>query len=544
MNASVAMPSEVELRELPLHGAKAVETHDRVKLKQLMEHQERSTLESVEERLFHPEWIRQAEENGIETVQGYKQLPESNMTKEHADVLVNAGILKRVPEDEKRELSMYAQANTAFVVREKKLGATGKVTLRLRPIFWTQLQNAQDKLWWQQLKAAGVSMDLPTTQMFREDAWRLMNNDNFVCTQFDMVAAYFQHAIPDTADRRSLVFEIAGELYVACRMTMGSVLAPFIQQTYCLALVRACVRQSSVCVRVYIDNAFMLGDEHEVEQAATTFKSLADEARVTFTVDVEAARNTDRIRWLGIEFDGAECVLRPGPKLQLKLDRLILALVNQAEAGAKLFKSLWSALTWAGGALITDWSMHLEAIRTARRLKAGKRGTANMTELEKEQMAAVVHEIAKGYPLRKNKQSADVSDTVNVWTDASGVGAGVIVMAGSRQWSWGTKFPAEIAKQHINVKEVHAVRLGAVAVRERLIEWSVCPRAHVQFWCDSQVAIATIKKRWSRSPILAEAVRDARHELARLHSWTIQFVETKENKADAPSRGYGVERWS
>ena len=121
---------------------------------------------------------------------------------------------------------------------------------------------------------------------------------------------------------------------------------------------------------------------------------------------------------------------------------------------------------------------------------------------------------------------------VTLFTDACTTGWGAVMYDHERSIiaSVGGKWTPSEARLHINELEIEAVR-------KTLMAWPGLQGCDVHLRVDNTSALAGIKRQYSHAWALNERLGKLAPWLQQLRHVTVDYVATKQNWADAPSRG-------
>lgn len=522
-----------------MHTGKSVEPAHLQQLLETLPPELRDEAFQLRERLFNPPWLHA----------DLSQIPEgppSNLSARHTAALAEAGII------EAAAAHPASRANSAFLVAEEKVLPSGETQIRLRPIVWTRVTNDYDREWAREDNPRASEVRLPKIYQLEVD------DEHRRSGGVDLVAAYFQVLIPEGSRKAFRFVCQEGKTWQMTRLPMGTSLAAALVQRITVAvsaagdweLARATMTGAAAdrtsCeprLTVYIDNLRVQGSPTAVRCHLARVRCFAAVHGVTLRD--EFGPDDARYVFLGVEFAGGEC--RPGPKTRQNLgtfaDNVVLTPQSLATIEAATGRARWAAM-----ALQYHLAGHLSAVmalRWAVNLLSRAADPSSVVVFRRdvaEAIAVLMRELASA---TREPPRCGQDERTTLYTDASYWGYGAVLTSTRGQlFSLGAAWGQAEADRwgwrrghvpHINVLECVAAAEGVMRMLEagELEEVS-----SLALMLDSTAAIGALRRGWTPEPTMAAAVHWVRAELRRRRiNWTVGHVSSKENPADAPSRG-------
>ena len=350
---------------------------------------------------------------------------------------------------------------------------------------------------------------------------------------FDVKCAFFKHEAPANM-RRWMIFELNGEKYEMQRLPMGARVSPEIQQRLGEFLVNEAKRRvgesgNRVETVVHIDNFRFVGPQAQVELVSDAFQRICNEYDVTLNQD------EDQSTFLGMAWDYAQRTVKLGDRSHAKMGASIVSRMKAAE-----IVSIFGRLFFAAEVLELPLQHCYYAIKFYRKLMYRiDRGLlkpsdevdiwqAALQEMHSWQAWACDNTAVK----LAQQLEIDENEQVEVFTDASDTGFGIVVFARGKYYERAGKWESvrvwKCAKwlPHINQRELAAVKF-AEQFLEQLGYAPSCANLHV----DNTTALAALHRGRSRSYWLNYILTMSSN------TWRSRsYVSSADNWADEPSR--------
>ena len=277
----------------------------------------------------------------------------------------------------------------------------------------------------------------------------------------------------------------------------GSRLAPGHFNRITQAVRRMMTRLGHTKLIAYLDDFLIVGDTQiECLEALNTLIFLLRDLGFSIAWD-KVAGPSQSIVFLGVQIDSVKACLELPPDKLIAFHGLVKDTLLQRRLSLKQLQVLAGKLNWAA-AVVRGGRVYLRRVLDMMRPMHAFRHKALISDDMREDLLwwdnflTVFNGKSWFHP---------TSRWVNVYTDASGRGGG---MVWGQDWAfvdWDVDFP-EAAESHINVKETLAIGL---AVRKWAPQWT---HASVVIHTDSITARAAINKGKSRSPLAMKMVRE------------------------------------
>lgn len=460
--------------------------------------------------------------------------------------LEEAGLVRRAPDFDFGKRNPVL-AISPFVVFEEKQGY-GPHGGRLRPIMWTKDHNS--------LAAAyGYRCQV----VFPTSPTVLSRVECECASQRDLAASFFQIPIPEESQKYFTYRDDKGEAYCLTRLPMGASWSPELMHLIMYALSHCYLSTPptavfspspststpELCVDVYVDNVRYAGTWERVREATAAFDVAARRAGATIS---EASDGDTEYVFLGFGFHCRREV-GVGPKVARKLRAARADLMAQGETKPRVrrcdLESLGGRLVWASPLVVQPLGRFIDAIIALRRNSNALNRGAHPDEevqLSAQTTEAAVRWIDAALQPRMYKEFTEMSRGrgVEIWSDASVTGCGVVVSAGGalrsfgRRWTWeeADELPEEQRSTRIAVLEARAVVYGMEeCVGENA--WG----ANVKWYLDNTAVIGALQRGYSPARALnREVMRILGLTSSYFTAVQWAYIKSRDNPADKPSR--------
>ena len=415
----------------------------------------------------------------------------------------------------KKELSK--SRNVPFTVFEER--ETGD---RQRFILWTKEEN-------EKIYETGYEPFVPLQHISKY----LGAVHSEVASLRDFKTGFYQILIPE-ASRPLFTFEDAlGDWFALTRLPMGHVCAPEIMNTITAVVsgdplfVRPEFAEKLVKIDWWIDNIRIYGDKERVREATNRMDEFARLCNATWKVQDTVNLGTE-YEFLGAFFSHPTREVSLGEKITKRIKACNLNCITAA-AAESLSGRLLHASAISGVPPGRFWFAMKFLRRLTNKLNRGAILVSERISLPnsvKAELRAWMHQVQKGRTILPDEK---VGKTAEVFIDASLKGwGGVIVWDSAEMEILGGQWPLG-EERHINILEADA--LGKTL--------SAITRAdHLSIWVDNTTVCGSFRKKMcARSHSLNSFILVSIEKLLRLKcSFTLQWVSTKYNPADIPSR--------
>ncbi|KAJ9447127.1 Gag-Pol polyprotein [Diplonema papillatum] len=356
---------------------------------------------------------------------------------------------------------------------------------------------------------------------------------NAYVAQLDGRSWFFQIAAPQLQDY--FVIRTVVGVFQLVVLAMGWAWSVYVAQTTASVIMTQAMKAfvGHASGMVYIDNFLIFGaDARTVTNAVAVLKRKAGECRAVFKEeDHQPAEQTDV---LGMRVDLAAktvCLVRGF------IGKLaVFWRVYKADPATQTLKTTWKllgALFWAMRVLNVpqyDYpSLKQFVSRRARELAAQKRGWTHRTVWWRRawlDVVKLVQHVLANEPVSVLRPPSDWIDTV--WADASKTGGGYVLQETGEVKGW--KWTPEQQRQPIHVLEAWATLRSVrrwMATREG--------SAGVLLKTDNALVYYALTTTKATGYVFSQAIAAIVSELRGV-DWSVEWVPTDTNLADAPSR--------
>jgi len=373
----------------------------------------------------------------------------------------------------------------------------------------------------------------PRLASFSECLSSFANNKCFATLDFS--AWYYQFP----ADPRNFAFAHGRCRYGFARMSMGARHSATVAQLAATAIAREAVRNTRVSVQVYIDNIRFCGSAAQVRIAVRQMFDVCKHVRATLN---EKEENV--LREIGSpthEFLGVAYVKDKNRRDYVTLsDNFKVSLqecVNTAQASQRI--PFWLIEKWYGklryAALVLDIPPceFYYVIKFMRRRVAqvndGSISRASDARPWRDTIPLMMrwtNLVLSGAPRCVTKVSSRV---VHLYTDASRIGFGIVMIADGEVTSFGGRWSMTERKQHINELEILAVTKATQCLQTVLEDRAV--HLHI----DNTTAMFCIRKKSSKKYWVNKRISELYADSVVTFE-TVDYVSTDMNPADYYSR--------
>ena len=249
----------------------------------------------------------------------------------------------------------------------------------------------------------------------------------------------------------------------------------------------------------------------------------------------EPPQIADKYTFIGVEFDHTTPSVRVADKTRRKLPSSSPTSSSVSELGI-----LVSRLIFAAGVVrkpLADYYMTIKWVnRQVNALNRG--GDDKLVEIPRSLRPQLAQWLADAKTTLKLDRATPIADNNPdvLYTDASSHGYGaVLFMANGEIAISGAAWPADVDKTSGNMAalEAQAVSNAIEEFAQRLLV-----RKNVELRIDNTSVVAAVRRAIARSPNVNDRIAPALRWLAQHDiAYTVSYVATGDNAADAPSRG-------
>ena len=356
-----------------------------------------------------------------------------------------------------------------------------------------------------------------------------------LCIDF---ASYF-HQFKLPGKLRCWTFRSGSQLYQLCTIPTGAVFCPALAQIFSVGIARAVQRRVRfVEFDVYIDNLRFSGpNEAVLRAAAIELYKICDELGVTINEEMEQAlRHCHVYEFLGIMYNHEAKQTWLGNRIRDKIASLPIP-PDGSSTTIGQFLSIYGILSYAASAMRMCRASFYWATKFLRR-RVGRPLEELCTPWTSclRNLRTWRDRLLQTPPITHSH--TNLGETAVIYTDASDSGHGAVMMTTlGRTQIIANRWSDRDRKCHINVKE-------AMAVKSALETLDCSGISEIKLFIDNTSVIYGVIKGDSRSYELASIIE----EIWSLPAWNlvtlVQYVASKENHADLPSRLSIQGQWS
>ena len=438
-----------------------------------------------------------------------------------AELAVKNGIAVPLPKD-------TAVTCNAFSVLETK---TNPTRTRRRPIQWAKGFNDMcDNVGYK------AQVDLK-----HHSAYFARCNNEAGAT-FDLKAGFFQ--VPLESDKLFTFKDVEGNVFGLRRLPMGICTAPEIMQiiTSTIAGDPLAVQPkfaTKALVDVWIDNVLFSGTVERVDAAVERFRSAVQSVKATINWN-DSTQDTDELDFIGMHFSFKAHTVGLAQKNRDKIRDMNFAqtmLMSDLE-------SFTSRLMYASSVVGVQLSSFYFALKFMRR----RLSEINRETISRNDTIRVPPSALKAFSRWKERILAQESRPIpspngrksfTLWTDASRVGWGAVLIDNNTQQTWvvASRWSKTELQMHINVLE-------AIAVEKALQRFTEIDGAAIFPRIDNTSVVHSVRKGYSKSEELNEVIRRVQEICVKrkILFAAPQYVRSADNLADSWSRGFTGEQ--
>lgn len=450
----------------------------------------------------------------------YAKTPEitgRTLQPEDISTLVSHAIIRKLTKRERRT----AQLGTAFAVVEGH-------KQRRRFIYWPRDINGSEKV-----------------EEFVPELYDILTHLECLTGRqrarvFDLAASFYQVALSAEV-QTSFAFRYGAEVYCMMRLPMGFRLAPAMMEAIlqCLLPAPRMLQASEIIVGTHIDNVRFLGavDNTAVDAMSDIFRANCELAGVTVNPE-ESAQTTP---WLGVTCDYQRGLVSLGPKIREKLQTW--RLTPWKNLSLAQLESLMALICYASRLMRLDVVQFYPLIKCFRRKLSASR---QLTMLQKCDTPANLwpsvivllrqwlDAVLAAPPTSHGRDVVDdFIPQYTLFTDASTVGWGAVLHVNGRLSVLGGKWEHPRLPAQINETEVDALTEGLRGFRYLFPSRPF----RLRMVLDNTSAVAAMPKPVAKAEALAKAIKVAKDNIPVGAQVTVEYISTRVNPADAPSRG-------
>jgi hypothetical protein len=438
--------------------------------------------------------------------------PVSDLTPDEAAKLLSADIIETAPRE---SILLWIIAFPVFEPPPKD---------RLRPIAWTKDLN---EAIWKDFDPQD-STSIPGVPAQKQQILRGKR-----AAAFDLTSGFHQLLMHADVRPNFGVQSSDGTVFQYKRLPMGFTLSVFVLQSILEAICEDVEQRSGISTLVYVDNIRLVGDSR-LGLGISIFKDLC--SRFGFTLSDEPLNSPHtKGDHMGIHCDYANGTCCLSSKHQSRFQQYALSVAEAQTFSTLESEVLFGNLFWATEVLCIDPSAYFFAMKwySRRMSRYGSSPDAcfSIWESARRDLMSWIDLIRLNTEVHVSAIPSDPAFTL--WTDASLSGFGSVLLhraTGSLAWHSG-KWTADEKKLHINVLEMIALHRAVLRFSEAI------GSSPVLILIDNTSVKFSLKKRFSPSLPLNEALHDCATALRTLAISEIRYIRSANNFADLPSRG-------